>query len=770
MANRRSRRFADPANQAHHAMDRDGLADRLRLLLLAALTSLYVAAPLNPSESVARAGTGLPLVMMWLLLALVWLVVGWLQGALEGRLGWTGLAVLLLVALHTLSGLVMAWHGSPRPAINMIWQWLGFGIGFLMVCQLVRTGAECRAICAVMIVLAVCLSMFGFYQYFVSMPRDELMYGQDPERMLREAGVNAPAGSPLRSQFEARLRDRQPTATFALTNSLASYLTPWLVMALGIAATTEKSGRSAYRRWMAVGCCAMPITGCLLLTKSRAAVCALLAVILAMALVWLFRRREAVSRRWKTVLPGVALLAGLIVGAAAFGRLNADVLGEAAKSLSFRFQYWQASMKLIADYPWLGCGPGNFQYYYTAYKLPEASEEVADPHNFLLEVWSTAGTPTMLAMLTVLCCFVGQLLLRGTATPAKMDVPSEGPVSSAVAAIYAGAIVGVGLAHADVYPFAWRVGYPAVFEAPWLGFRLPVMWATLPVAAVCLALLHGWVRRGRLPHWLPPVGAAVLLINLSAAGGIGFPGVAGTLWLLMGLALNVSETGRPPSIVSSRIAAVMVVCIALAAAACHHTALGPVLNAQAPLRAGSSARNAATAKDRYETAARLDPFSAEPWENLAAIYHRQWFVAEPNRTADELFTQFEESSARFLELSRHSSRARKRVGDWYLTAYRKSDERRHIDEAVRQYTRATRLYRNSNILHSQLAWAYYLSGNREEAAREAAVALSLDEVNPHKEQKLKWQELVDSRPATEGHSARAWMLRLRGASGENERL
>ena len=67
--------------------------------------------------------------------------------------------MLLLVALHTLSGLVMAWHGSPRPAINMIWQWLGFGIGFLMVCQLVRTGAECRAICAVMIVLAASASL-----------------------------------------------------------------------------------------------------------------------------------------------------------------------------------------------------------------------------------------------------------------------------------------------------------------------------------------------------------------------------------------------------------------------------------------------------------------------------------------------------------------------------------------------------------------------------------------------------------------------------------
>ncbi len=26
---------------------------------------------------------------------------------------------------------------------------------------------------------------------------------------------------------------------------------------------------------------------------------------------------------------------------------------------------------MIADHPWLGCGPGNFQEVYTQYKLPE---------------------------------------------------------------------------------------------------------------------------------------------------------------------------------------------------------------------------------------------------------------------------------------------------------------------------------------------------------------------------------------------------------------
>ena len=93
-----------------------------------------------------------------------------------------------------------------------------------------------------------------------------------------------------------------------------------------------------------------------------------------------------------------------MAGAWAIGRPS-DLATKAAKSFGYRVQYWQATVRLIAEHPWIGCGPGNFQDTYTAYKLPEASEEVTDPHNFLLEVWATAGTPAMLALLAMLAAF-----------------------------------------------------------------------------------------------------------------------------------------------------------------------------------------------------------------------------------------------------------------------------------------------------------------------------------------------------------------------------
>ncbi len=48
---------------------------------------------------------------------------------------------------------------------------------------------------------------------------------------------------------------------------------------------------------------------------------------------------------------------------------------------------------------WLGVGPGNFAAPYLRYKLPEASEEILDPHNLFLEVWATGGFWALLALM-----------------------------------------------------------------------------------------------------------------------------------------------------------------------------------------------------------------------------------------------------------------------------------------------------------------------------------------------------------------------------------
>src|SRR4030095_1138932 len=122
-------------------------------------------------------------------------------------------------------------------------------------------------------------------------------------------------------------------------------------------------------------------------------------------------------------LPLVATLTAVVVGlgVVASGGLDIQVLSEAPTSVLYRLQYWRSTAAMIADYPVFGCGPGQFQEAYSVYKLPEASEPPRDPHNFLLEIWSTAGTPALAALLAIAAALAYQLSRAPIVTSTSAD-------------------------------------------------------------------------------------------------------------------------------------------------------------------------------------------------------------------------------------------------------------------------------------------------------------------------------------------------------------
>ncbi len=77
-------------------------------------------------------------------------------------------------------------------------------------------------------------------------------------------------------------------------------------------------------------------------------------------------------RRWRGYAARLDRPVGLLAS-------DSLVLSEAPKSIAFRLEYWQAATRMIIDYPLTGVGLGNFQSYYPSYKLPAASEIIADP-------------------------------------------------------------------------------------------------------------------------------------------------------------------------------------------------------------------------------------------------------------------------------------------------------------------------------------------------------------------------------------------------------
>ncbi len=739
-------RKSEEAERAPSTAEPLAPGQRLRPWLLGGACALVVARPLFPSESAVLRGDGLPVVMLWIALAVFWLLGAIGHRGFRVRLGWIDVAVLLAVGLHTLSGVWAATHASPRPALNALWEWIGLGLSFLLVRQLVLGRREARAVVAVMAGLAVAVAVYGLYQYFFSLPATRARYDRDPDGVLAEAGLDYPRGSRERELFDKRLRSVEPLGTFALTNSLAGFLAPWLIVVLGIAVagagasgepglSRERLWISRKRHWLGVAGAAGTVGLCLLLTKSRTAYLATLVGVLLLALLWLLGalRRGGVRVGGKVLAAagaGAAAAALLVAVAVATGGLDREVLSEAGKSLGYRLQYWQSSLEMIADHPWLGCGPGNFREAYPAYKLPTASEEIADPHNFLLEIWATAGTPAMAAFVAVIAVLFATVLqsrgrrgeptdsLPGPTGPAR-DRAADRPwfvLGGSMAGFLLGILIGL------------SSGAPTEPLLPVLG---------LPAAAGVVALLWNWVQHGELPATLPLVAVVAALVNLSAAGALVFPGVSGTLWLLMALGVNLAGTADVVNVSRPKLIGLLVLALGLAAA-CYGTAYSPVIRSRAaleraaPLEHSLEVHRLGQAEQWLLQAAKADPWSAESWSRLASVAFRRWAVGgEPDGLA-----RFERYTEKACATAPNSSPVWRTVADGYLAAYQKLRRPEDLKRALAAYQTAVRLYPNSADHQAALAVAMRSAGDEAGFREHAQRALWLDEITPHADNKL----------------------------------
>jgi hypothetical protein len=724
MAKGRWRRKARPAPERPEArsskapQQEEPAADRWRPWLLGGLVALFVLRPLFPSESAAREGDGLVVVMLWIALAVFWLLGAIGRRQFHVRFGWTDGAVLLLVGWHTIAALWVTTHGSPRPAINMLWEWVAYGLCFLLARQLIVTRREARAVIGVMVALAVGLAAYGLYEYYWELPATLAEFLDNPEAAMRKAEVWYEPGSRDFELFLARLDTYEPMATFGLTNSLAGFLAPWLVVTAGIGV-----GAGPWRRqwptWLAVGACALPVAVCLLLTHSRTGcVAAALGLLLLVAA---FLPRWMPRLGWKLPAGLAAAAAILVAVVVVLGVANRRVSSAAAKSLGYRVQYWQSTARMIADRPVAGCGPGNFQDTYTRYMLPEASEEIAEPHNFLMEVWATAGTPAMLALLGVLGGFAYALFRQGGGGPGSGEA-STGPAcihegqADGTPQVIGGAACGVLLS----VPIGLMSAAPP---------GIAVLAVGLPLASVAVILLWRWIDAGPLSVILPAVGVVVLLVNLLAAGALGFPGVAGTLWLLVALGLNLTDKAHPH--VLPRAAAVAGLGLVMALLfACWASGFNPVVRSQTAMHL--ALWEPARAEQHLKDAAAADPLSAEPWRHLALGAFDRWL----KHPSEEALDNFEACVKTARDLAPNSATTWQMCGERYWRAFLETGRSDMLQEAVSAYGRAVDLYPNSPVNRANLAIALRAAGDQSGFQSQATRALHLDEQTPHSDKKL----------------------------------
>lgn len=519
----------------------------LRRLLLGGVTMLVVARPLVLGEDpgmLDRADAnpaGLLVSLLWLLLAAGW--AGWRLWTKQRSWVGSGVEAALLVAVGIIFFSAFRAASYRQPALLVAWEWLVLLVVFCLVRQLASGIGDARRLLAAVLATGVCIAAVAIYQHFITFPAQfasirpdadtkvvaVLPNGTeyDPEKVQKEwakAGVHLEE-SRIEGMADRMLMDHV-SGTFAHPNALSGYLALLLPAAVG---WTWTSWRRQLPQWQTIGAlvCTLLMAAALWYTHSKGAMLGLGVVVVLAG--FALARRAGVSRN---------VLLGAVAGLAVVAVACVVMRDRLQFSFGQRIDYWNTTWKIIADrehgrYFWLGVGPGNFRTFYMRYMSPTAEEEIADPHNFALEIWATSGVLALLAFLTALAFYFRSAWRGAVAQEAgeEMEAPSRDG-SRIHWEYYLGGMAGLSLAF-----FIWALGLGSgaaenVREGAITAGLRSVVWFA------AFAVFEGIAWAGPTRTLALVCGVAALLVNLSVSGGIAWPSVAQPMWIVMALTLN----------------------------------------------------------------------------------------------------------------------------------------------------------------------------------------------------------------------------------------
>ena len=217
------------------------------------------------------------------------------------------------------------------------------------------------------------LALYGYHQVYVQHPQTVAMYEQSREGFLNARGWSD--GSYEVLSYERRLRQPEPTGWFGLANVYASFIAAFGIAALMV---TLCSIRRAW--WMVSGLIAGMLLAILLISKSKGGIGA---AVLGFGTIQyaLARHRGRLSRIGTSTLGVCVLVMGGVVGGAMMHQL----------SLLFRGQYMVGALRIFAENPIIGVGPGKFQDAYMVYKPSTSPEDVTSAHNLVFDLIAQLG-------------------------------------------------------------------------------------------------------------------------------------------------------------------------------------------------------------------------------------------------------------------------------------------------------------------------------------------------------------------------------------------
>lgn len=640
--------------------------------------------------------------------------------------GVTGVDKLIDIAAWglALSMVISTWINAGgsnlRLGVNEMWWW----VAAAALLSAARRICVCPNVPTVFfhLIISVTLSVavFGWHQQLIGIPAMIEMYEADPDAMLRAAGVQADEGSSLRIVFHNRLYDGGPTGTFALANSMAALLVGGLVVMVGVTLQRWSTMPAAQKVGWVVAI--VIVGGMLLAARSRSAAGSLLIVTFI-----------ALTRRWwdgriMTIAKSVAATGGVIaiVGAIGwrFGR-NTEWIGQAPASLEVRWRYWIASIKMVAQSPLFGVGPGQFKARYEMYRADASTEQIADPHNWFWQIATTGGLVAAIIALVLIAAIVWRFRERANVGSAAIGFrPSV---------IYSGA----GVAVAVIWIGGAMIGYLPTIDAAMLATIAGVAILWLAIRSDQDSVEGESASYKIMSQQIAGYAVLAMAIDLMAAGGLIVPGVAIPLWVLIAIASSQAVTPTSthttgvdsvvlPGATNHRSSLLIGGAVTLIMIAWYVTAILPVEQASVAkgrFEVAWERGSTGEAESALRQAAAADRWNPEPMLQLAAVLSQAAVAESQNRGRWEAALQ--EVQAEAIERVGRDPVSFRMLGDGQLRLFQRYGDIGALKSAESLFNRATTLAPAHEAYAAQLAEIYrQLGDERARAWAERAVTLS----------------------------------------------
>ena len=628
------------------------------------------------------------------------------------------------ISLFILGGLISACFASDqRSAVShLMAQVAPMAMAWLLV-QVLNTPAKIRLTLASIAVLGLLTSFESHFQYSGGNQDSINDYEEDPAPYLNR--FNLTPGTLNHFLFEHRLYSKGVSGFFTTRNSNGSFLLIAILASLaltveGVAQYKQKQNGLAYP--VAALLVTLINLNFLIITKSKGALGGLALACLGLITIFVFCQylRAHVKR-----VAVISILAVIIITSSLiyYGQTHDTLPG--GNSLLVRWQYWQATVQMIAQHPWVGVGPGNFAQAYHEFKPWAAPESVADPHNVILSLLSQYG-PLGLAGFVLAFSFP---LIKAIPWQRRAANRASNTSETSENKIYWGTILGV----CTMLLLAKSMMDMGI-EDPGgrnLALFMCIFHALILYVGMVVLLLASAGDNTKsgfsLLHWTVPV-LACCILGLWAANMIDFalfePGVLASFWTLVACLVSTHHIyahATPPPvqrpIALRRYLTGTIVAILLGCGAVGYV---PVLAGTSNIRRANQAwadNDTAQAHQALDRAAHLD------WLSDTALYQNAGFCLHE-------YKQSPKADAALLEKARAClNKAIRRNPGAYRNYERLADVCAFMDPntAVAPAEQAVGHYPGSARLRVKLARIYDQLGQRDQALEAYRTALDIED-------------------------------------------